>query len=186
MYYVLYKAVCTYYNFILNQAPHPRSSRQGCSQFLVCTVSVCLWVTFLCLLRFWYPLIKRLIMDGFQSLRCLWKCQDKTPQSIMLKLGMYGYVWINMGIYGYVWVYMGMYGSVWVYMGMYSIRCYCSLLYCTVIYCTVMSVCKYVGISVCQYLMMWVCKYVCILLCQVASVRWSLKCQNDYPLGLVS
>ena len=29
-------------------------------------------------------------MDGFQSLRCLWKHVDKTVQSIMLKLGMYG------------------------------------------------------------------------------------------------
>ena len=35
----------------------------------------------------------------------------------MLKLGMYGYVWVYMGIYGYVWVYMGMYGYVWVYIG---------------------------------------------------------------------
>ena len=49
-------------------------------------------------------------MDGFQSLRCLWKRLDKMLQSIMLKLGMYWYVWIYMGIYGYVWVYMGMYG----------------------------------------------------------------------------
>ena len=56
-------------------------------------------------------------MDGFQSLRCLLKRVDKTVQSIMLKLGMYGYVWIYMGIYGYVWVYMGMYGYVWVYTG---------------------------------------------------------------------
>ena len=56
-------------------------------------------------------------MYGFQHLRCLWKRLDKTLQSIMLKLGMYGYVWIYMGIYGYVWVYMGMYGDVWVYTG---------------------------------------------------------------------
>merc|ERR1712002_617354 len=97
---------------ILNQAPHLQS---GCSQFFVYTVSVCLWVTFLCLLHFCYPLIKRPIMDGFQSLRCLLKHLDKTLQSIMLKLGMYGYVCIPMGIYGYAWVYMGMYGYIQVY-----------------------------------------------------------------------
>ena len=56
-------------------------------------------------------------MDGFQSLRCLWKRFDKTLQSIMLKLGMYGYVWVYMGIYGYVWVYIGMFGYVWVHTG---------------------------------------------------------------------
>ena len=46
-------------------------------------------------------------MDGFQSLRCLWRRLDKKVQSIMLKLGMFGYVWVYMGMYGYVWVYMG-------------------------------------------------------------------------------
>ena len=56
-------------------------------------------------------------MEGFQSLRCLWKRLDKTLKSIMLKLGMYGYIWIYIGIYGYVWVYIGMYGYVWVYIG---------------------------------------------------------------------
>ena len=35
--------------------------------------------------RFWYPLIKLPIMDGFQSLRCLWKRLDKMVQYIMLK-----------------------------------------------------------------------------------------------------
>ena len=35
--------------------------------------------------RFWDPLMKRPIMDGFQSLRYLWKRLDKTFQSIMLK-----------------------------------------------------------------------------------------------------
>ena len=54
-------------------------------------------------------------MDRFQSLRCLWQRLDKTVQSIMLKLGMYGYLWIYMGIYGYVWVYMCMYGYIQVY-----------------------------------------------------------------------
>ena len=53
--------------------------------FLLC-VSVCVSV------RFLLPLIKRPIMDGFQSLRCLWKCLDKTLQSIILKL------WVYMGI----------------------------------------------------------------------------------------
>ena len=32
-----------------------------------------------------YFVIKRPIMDGFQSLRCLWKRLDKTLQYIMLK-----------------------------------------------------------------------------------------------------
>ena len=55
---------------------------------------------------FWDPLMNWPIMDGFQSLRCLLKCVNKLVQSIMLKLGMYGYVWIYRGIYGYVWVYV--------------------------------------------------------------------------------
>ena len=59
-------------------------------------------------------------MNGFQSLRCLLKRVDKTVQSIMLKLGMYGYVWIYRGINGYLWVYMGMYGYIWVYMCVYG------------------------------------------------------------------
>ena len=66
-------------------------------------------------------------MDGFQSLRCLLKRVDKTVQSIMLKLGMYGflygiygYIWLNMGMYGYECICMGMYGYVWVFMGMFG------------------------------------------------------------------
>ena len=87
---------------------------------LLCTAVYCCVLLLLCheiCDNFWDPLMKRPIMDGFQSLRCLLKRVDKTVQSIMLKLGMYGYVWIYMGIYGYVWVYMGMYGYVWVYTG---------------------------------------------------------------------
>ena len=67
---------------LLNQARCLRSGRQGCSQFLVSPVSVCVYV---CLSGFWYPLIKWPIMGGFQSLGCLWKCLDKTFQYIMLK-----------------------------------------------------------------------------------------------------
>ena len=61
-------------------------------------------------------------MDRFQSLRCLLKGVNKTVQSIMLKLGMYGYVWIYIGIFGYVWVYLGMYGYVQVCMGIYGYK----------------------------------------------------------------
>ena len=46
---------------------------------LVCTV----WVTFS--VTFLLPLIKSLITDGFQSLRCLWNRLNKTLQYIMLK-----------------------------------------------------------------------------------------------------
>ena len=56
-------------------------------------------------------------MDGFQSLRCLWKRLNKLVQSIMFILSMYWYVWIYMGIYGYVSVYMCMCGYIWVYTG---------------------------------------------------------------------
>ena len=64
-----------------------------------------------------YPLIKWPIMDGFQSLRCLWKRLNKLVQSIMFILSMYWYVWIYMGIYGNVSVYMCMCGYIWVYTG---------------------------------------------------------------------
>ena len=56
-------------------------------------------------------------MDGFQSLRCLWKRLNKLVQSIMFILSMYWYVWIYMGIYGYVSVYICMCGYIWVYTG---------------------------------------------------------------------
>ena len=78
------------------------------SLYYIC-VSVCLYVTFfeihicVCMLVHWtkppackaggsffftvgvcgYPLIKRPIMDGFQSKSCLWKCLDKMLQSTM-------------------------------------------------------------------------------------------------------
>ena len=47
-------------------------------------------------------------MDGFQSLRCLLKCVDKTVHT----MGMYGYVLVYMGMFGYLSVYMGIYGFV--------------------------------------------------------------------------
>ena len=33
-----------------------------------------------------------------------------------------------------------------------------------------------------QNMSILVCNYVCILLCQVAIVKWSLRCLNDYPI----
>ena len=58
-----------------------RRSWHSCPQSLV-SLCVCLSIS---LSRFWYPFLKWPNIDGFQILRCLWKCLDETLQSIMLK-----------------------------------------------------------------------------------------------------
>ena len=70
---------------LLNQAPRAEGvagTEHRLGVFSVFRMSVCMYVR---MSRFWYPLMKRPIMDGFQSLRYLWKHLDKMIQSIMLK-----------------------------------------------------------------------------------------------------
>ena len=95
-------------------------------------------------------------------------------------MGLYGYVWVCMGINRYVWVYMDIYGYVWVCMGIYRyVWVYMGIYWYTpspglhpLQDYTLHRITPSLGLHPTQ-------DYVIVTI-----FRWSLRCENYYPLGL--